>query len=45
MWKEDQFDELHLEIEDQKLFSGYTSGQANKSARWLTSSAKALHRL
>ena len=41
---EDQLDELHLEIQHQKLFSGYALEQANKSARWFASSAKALQR-
>ena len=39
---EDPLDELHLKIQNLTLISGYASGQANKSVRWLTSSAKAL---
>ena len=35
-------DELHLKIQNLTLVSGNASGQANKSVRWLTSSAKAL---
>lgn len=42
--KEDPLDELCLKIQDQKLVSGYVSGQLNKSARRPASSAKALHR-
>ena len=42
---EDPLDELHLKIQNLTLISGYASGQANKSVRWLTSSAKALQHL
>ena len=42
--KEDRLDELHLEIKNQMLILGCASGQGNKSARWLASSAKALQR-
>ena len=39
--KEDRLDELYLEIKNQMLILGCASGQGNKSARWLASSAKA----
>ena len=34
--------ELHLEIQHQNSVSEYALGQANKSARWVASSAKVL---
>ena len=40
--REDQLNELYLEIQHHELVSGYASSQANKSARWIASSAKAL---
>ena len=43
--KEDQLDELHLDIQVKTLVSGYASEPANISARWPVSSAKALSAL